>query len=247
MSKVQLNRRILIVGEGRETEYNYFVGFRKAFESKLEATATSVSVKRGKGGDARQIVKTAINELKKFKPDPKAGDRVFLLLDTEGAGRAAELPAAELLAKKNNIEIIYSSPAFEYWLLCHFQKPPRRHFKNCETVIVELNKQWSGVCKTQYDKADQDLFNRLKEFLSTACTQALEIDTHLTKTSQTAVKINPSTQVYELIAILIGAYSGDRCPIAGEWKLVADKTAVIKLQKGDPVPDHGDASAHWQL
>jgi hypothetical protein len=27
-----LKRRILIVGEGRETEYNYFVGFRNAFE-----------------------------------------------------------------------------------------------------------------------------------------------------------------------------------------------------------------------
>ena len=53
MNNPPLNRRVLIVGEGRETEYNYFVGFRNAFEAELKATATSMHVKRGKGGDGR--------------------------------------------------------------------------------------------------------------------------------------------------------------------------------------------------
>jgi hypothetical protein len=78
LNKLPLKRRVLIVGEGRETEYNYFVGFRNAFEEELRATATSVSVARGKGGDAHAIVKKAIYEAKKFSPDPKRGDRVFL-------------------------------------------------------------------------------------------------------------------------------------------------------------------------
>ena len=51
MRKFPSKRRILIVGEGRETEYNYFVGFRNAFENELEASATSISVKRGNGGE----------------------------------------------------------------------------------------------------------------------------------------------------------------------------------------------------
>lgn len=99
MSNFALKRRVLIVGEGRETEYNYFVGFRNAFERELEATATSVSVRRGNGGDARGIVENAIKEAKRFQPDRKRGDRVILLLDTEGAGRAPELPYAEKLAE----------------------------------------------------------------------------------------------------------------------------------------------------
>jgi len=159
LSKFSLNRRILIVGEGLETEYNYFVGLRNTFEEVLQATATSVSVKRGSGGDARGIVKNAIKELKKFQPDRKHGDRVFLLLDTEGPGtdpregRAPELPAAEALAAENGIEIVYSCPAFEYWLLCHFANPSRAHFANCAAVVASLDRQWSSVCKAAYDKA----------------------------------------------------------------------------------------------
>ena len=98
MNIFQIKRRVLIVGDGRETEYNYFVGFRNAFEVELNATGTSLSVARGKGGDARRIVKNAVSQARAFKPDRKRGDRVFLLLDTEGPGRAPELPGAEKLA-----------------------------------------------------------------------------------------------------------------------------------------------------
>jgi hypothetical protein len=66
LNKFAIKRRVLIVGEGRETEYNYFVGFRNALEEQLEAMATSVSVKRGKGGNAQNIVENAIKEAKKF-------------------------------------------------------------------------------------------------------------------------------------------------------------------------------------
>jgi RloB-like protein len=147
LKNLALKRRILIVGEGRETEYNYFVGFRNAFKHELDAMATSVSVARGKGGNARGIVENAIKEKKKFQPKGKQGDRVFLLLDTEGPGRSPgqgrtpELPAAEKLAAENGIEIVYSCPAIEYWLLCHFEKISRAVFKDCNTVVAELNKE----------------------------------------------------------------------------------------------------------
>ena len=247
VNKPRRKRRILIVGEGRETEYNYFVGLRTMFEAELEATATSVSVRRGKGGDARQIVNTAIAEAKKFDPDRKAGDLVFLLLDTEGAGRAPELPAAERLAQKNKIEIVYSSPAFEYWLLCHFLHVPRRHFEDCDAVIVELEKKWKNVRKNGYDKADPDVFDRVAQRLATACSEALLLDLHHIKTTGTAPKTNPSTQVYELVARLIGVKTDDRCPIQGVWRLVADPSVFVPLQKGDPIPDHEGSPAHWQL
>jgi hypothetical protein len=158
LSKLSLNRRILIVGEGRETEYNYFVGFRTAFEDFLKATATSVSVKRGRGGDACGIVRNAIKEAEKFEPDHKCGDRVFLLLDVEGTGnvpgrgRAPELPAAEKLAAENEIEIVYSAPSFEYWLLCHFAKASRGHFADCDAVISMLNKNGAMSAKMRITK-----------------------------------------------------------------------------------------------
>jgi len=249
LSNFALNRRVLIVGEGRETEYNYFVGFRNKFGKELRATATSVKVARGNGGDARGIVENAIKEAKKFQPNRRHGDRVFLLLDTEGAGRAPELPKAELLAKNNGIEIIYSCPAIEYWLLCHFVKIPRKYFKDCDAVIVELNKnkRWNSVCKAPYDKADQDIFDRLSNLLDIAHAQALEIDLHHCRMAGIALKKNPSTQLYELIATLIGVQTGTKCPIAGTWKLVDDASVTIRLNKGDSMPMHNGNAVRWQL
>jgi hypothetical protein len=247
LNKFALNRRVLIVGEGRETEYNYFVGFRKEFEAELEATATSVSVARGKGGNARGIVESAIKEAKKFQPTRNRGDRVFLLLDTEGPGRAPELPGADKLAEKNGIEIVYSCPAFEYWLLCHFERISRGYFKDCDTVIAALNKKWNSVCNTQYDKADQDIFDRLSDLLDVARAQALAIDLHYLGSEGAARCVNPSTQVYELIAILIGARTNERCPITGTWKLIGDASVTIQLDKGNIMSTHNNNAANWQL
>ena len=246
MKKFAFKRRVLIVGEGRETEYNYFVGFRNAFEEELEATATSVSVARGKGGDARSIVENAIHEAKKFEPDRNRGDRVFLLLDTEGPGRAPELPGADKLAEKNGIEIVYSCPAFEYWLLCHFQKISRGYFNDCDAVIAALDKRWKSVCNTRYDKADNDVFDRLSHLLVVARDQALAIDLHHAGSKGAARRVNPSTQVYELIAILIGARTGEKCPITGSWKLIGDARVAIQISKGKDMPTHSNNAVNWQ-
>lgn len=246
MSRSNPKRRILIVGEGRETEYNYFVGFRNAFESELEATTVSISVRRGRGGDARSIVKTAIDEARKFEPNRKRGDRVFLLLDTEGAGRAPELVAAEVLARQNDIEIVYSSPAFEYWILCHFANIPKGYFNDCSAVIAELNKHWKGVCKSEYDKADKDVFDRLSLRLHIARSQGLDIDLANIKIGNAAAKSNPSSQVYELIALLIGVRSNEKCPIGGDWKPLGG-TSIATFSKGDVLPDVNSEIVVWQF
>lgn len=246
MSRSNPKRRILIVGEGRETEYNYFVGYRNAFESELEAASVSITVRRGKGGDARSIVMTAIAEARKFEPNRKLGDHVYLLLDTEGAGRAPELHAAEVLAKQKDIEIVYSSPAFEYWLLCHFANIPRGYFNDCSAVITELNKHWKSVCKSEYDKADIGVFDRLSSRLQIARTQALEIDLANIRIGNIPAKSNPSSQVYELIARLIGVQSNERCPIGGNWKPLGE-TSISTFSKGDLLPQLNSEIVVWQL
>jgi hypothetical protein len=174
---------------------------------------------------------------------------VFLLLDTEGAGRAPELPEAEKLARDNGIEVIYSCPSFEYWLLCHFEKISRGYFKDCDAVITDLDKdkRWGGICVTPYNKADQDVFDRLSHLLDLARAQALEIDLHHLRSTGVVLRANPSTQAYELIAILIGARTGEKCPITGNWKLVGNASVATQLKKGDRMPSHNDNAAHWRL
>lgn len=62
-----------------------------------------------------------------------------------------------------------------------------------------------------------------------------------------AHRTNPSAQVYELIAILTGAHTGEKCPIAGTWELVGDPNVTTQLNKGDEMPLHNDSTAYWQL
>ena len=110
-----------------------------------------------------------------------------------------------------------------------------------------MNKKWKQVCNTLYNKADKDVFERLSDNLESARTQALEIDLHHLTSVESVLRVNPSTQVYELVAILIGARSGERCPIRGEWKLVADPTVAIRLEKGEVIPNRGDQAANWRI
>lgn len=115
------------------------------------------------------------------------------------------MPDAEGLAQRNNIEIIYSSPALEYWFRRHFANCPRSHFADGAAVIGELDKHWNNVCKAAYNKADRDIFDRLSPLLNTAREQALRTDPqHIAQSGQYR-RINPSTQVYELIALLLGS------------------------------------------
>ena len=243
---IKQNRRILIVGEGRETEYNYIVGFRKYFEIELKAAAISITPKRGKGGNACAIVKSAINAARTFEPNYKRGDRVYLLLDTEGSGRESELPEALTLASRNNIHVVLSSPSIEYWLLCHFENVPRRYFSNCADVIDELNKKWTSVCKTVYDKSDKDLFDRLSPLLGLACDQALKKDLHTLKSQSVVFGVNPSSQIYELIAFLIGVRTGEKCPIACTWTAIGDDASKADFQKGILMPSCKNKRVTWQ-
>ncbi len=248
MKKAITNRRILIVGEGRETEYNDFVGFRNAMEDELEDTATSIQIARGKGGNADGIVRNAIKEAKKFKPDPGRGDRVFLVMDTEGPGRAPELPSAEKKARENRIDIVYSCPCFEFWILCHFEKPPGHYFNDCTRVICDLNKKWTRVSKSAYDKADKDIFERLHCSLELACEQALDRNLKHSRTpGSNASHPNPSTQIHELIALLIGVRGGQKCPVSGSWTTVSGPAQTTRTERGKTLPSSDGGSGRWRL
>ena len=247
MKSLKVKRRVLIVGEGLETEYNYFVDFRNAYADELEATATSIKVVRGKGGSARNIVENAINQTRLFQPNRSRGDRVFLLLDSEGPGRAPELPQAEKLAHGKQIHIVYSCPSIEYWFLCHFDSATRSYLKNCDMTIDELNKQWSTISKVGYNKSDEELFTKLADRLELAREQALAIDIHNIKTHGKSVCINPSTQLYELIAFLIGVRSTKRCPTGGVWTSIQNENTKIELDKGIRMPVFEGQEIVWKM
>jgi len=131
-------RTILIVGEGRETEPNYFHGL-KQLQSVRDRYA--VTIKRGGGGSRIQIVKEAVNRSR----DPgRRYDEAWCVFDTESLGSVdavKDYQDAIVLANQNDIVVGVSNPSFEVWLLAHFIRSSRQ-FLDGDAVIVELNKAW---------------------------------------------------------------------------------------------------------
>lgn len=82
MSRSNPKRRILIVGEGRETEYNYFVGFRNVFERELEAAAVSIGVQSNErcpiGGNWKPLGRTSISEFSKGDLLPQLNSEIVV-------------------------------------------------------------------------------------------------------------------------------------------------------------------------
>ena len=187
-------KRWLIVGEGRETEYNYFNAMR---EDDAVSERFDLVVKKGPGWDQETIVRYAVTLKDAAEKSKDPYHEHWCVLDVEGPGKSASLKKAITLAKQSNISLCLSNPAFEIWFLLHFERKAP-HYNDCAAVIVELNKHWSAVFKNPYDKSERQIFERLRTRMPNAIKNAewlLE-----TRHQQTNIPdCNPSTDVHRLV------------------------------------------------
>jgi hypothetical protein len=132
-------------------------------------------------------------------------DVALCVLDTESLENPQvkeDLEAARQEAASNNIILYLSNPAFEVWFLAHFRRTSRS-FRNCDAVIVELDKEWGKAFRQPYDKSDDKVYRRLAGRTQDAVTNAksvVEID-HKEKTDIT--DRNSSTDFYQLVERLL--------------------------------------------
>jgi hypothetical protein len=190
---------VLIVGEGQETEANYFDGLKRLDEVTARFTVT---VRRGHGFNPESVVQEAIEHKERSQRQGKEYDEVWCILDVEGPEKRESLDRAVTLARQNDIKLCLSNPAFEVWFLAHFVRTSRA-FKDCDAVIRELDKHWPQVSSAPYAKNDDRVFERLKDKLDNACKNARlvrETDHHDDNTAE----CNSSTEVYQLVEHLLG-------------------------------------------
>ena len=191
-------KTVLIVCEGEKTERYYLDRLKR---EETVSKAFTITVVPGKGGSRSQIVERTINQ----KAQRKETDVVLCVLDTESLETIQakeDLEAARQKAARNDITLYLSNPAFEVWLLAHFRRTSRS-FRNCEAVIVELDKEWSAAFRQPYDKSDDKAYQRLAGRTQDAVTNAknvVEID-HREKTDIT--DRNSSTDFYRLVEKLL--------------------------------------------
>lgn len=201
VQKRKLRKTILIVCEGEKTERNYLEGL-KGKETIKKAFA--ITVVGGKGGSRSQIIERAVNR-KKEEEQRKEIDVSLCVLDTESLETTQakqDLAAARQEAARNDIALYLSNPAFEVWFLAHFRRTSRS-FRNCDAVIVELDREWSAAFGQPYNKSDGRAYQRLAGRTQAAITNAkdvVEID-HREKAD--IVDRNSSTDFYQLVERLL--------------------------------------------
>lgn len=127
-------RTILIVCEGKQTEPNYFNALRNTLRRK------NIRVLIVPGGEnlvtPLYLVQHMEAERQKLDWDP-AQDEAWCVFDIEQVGTHPSLDQALGYARKHNFQLALSNPAFEYWLLLHFECTGRA-FTNAAEIIKSL-------------------------------------------------------------------------------------------------------------
>lgn len=189
---------ILIVCEGEKTERYYLDGLKRE-ETIREAFA--ITVVPGQGGSRSQIVERAINQ----KAERKEMDAVLCVFDTESLENPQvrkDLEAARQEARHNGITLYLSNPAFEVWFLAHFKRTSRS-FRNCDAVIVELDKKWIKSFGRPYDKSDEKVYQRLAERTQDAVNNAKDVVETDHREKPNIADRNSSTDFYQLVERLL--------------------------------------------
>jgi hypothetical protein len=193
--------RVLVIGQGRETEPNYFRGLR---QDPIVHQRFVVKVVPGKGETPLEAVRKAITisaAAKRIGKDEEY-DLVLCVLDVEPLGQNPQLAEARELAKQAGIRVALSNPAFEVWVLAHFTRTCRS-FADCDKVVEEIRKHWP-----EYAKNDENIFDRLRKRTVAAIENARQVREVDFKNVPDIVDCNSATEVYKVVGLLIGRGDG---------------------------------------
>lgn len=192
--------RILVVCQGAETEPNYFDGLKR---EQIVRDRFSVRIVSTKGGTALDVVEKARREADDATSRGKeyAFEEVWCLVDMEQPGHNPQLADACRLAEKAGFRVALSNPAFEVWILAHFERTARS-FLDCGQAIAYLNGHCRSAFGQDYDKTDRDIYRRLADRLRDALENAKWVrEMHFGDESD-ASRRNSSTEVYRLVESL---------------------------------------------
>jgi hypothetical protein len=187
---------VLIVCEGQRTEYHYFHQLKQ--EERVKKSFR-VTVKPGKGGSRQQVAQFAVERKEHANDDY---DAVWCVMDVEHPEGLGAMREALALLRRKEINAALSNPAFEVWLLAHFEKTGAV-FGDCDGVMRRLNKHWQQKFHAVYDKVDERIYHRLSSFTDQAITNAKWVREHH-HSGKDVIDGNSSTDVDLLVSKLRG-------------------------------------------
>ena len=185
--------KVLIATEGKnKTEKTYFSNFEDSKKS------YNVTYARGNNTDPLKLVKMLIKEIAELRLDLQDDDVAYCIFDTDvDSNKNTIIEEAIQLAKKNNINIITSSPCIELWFLLHYDYTTAN--MNNEEVIRRLKKYYPKY------KKNINIYPDIIEKIDLAINRAKKLEKYQINSKQRigTVEANPNTEVYKIVEYLM--------------------------------------------
>lgn len=184
-------KKILIAVEGKnKTEKNYFNNFENGNRS------YNITYARGNNTDPLNLVKMLIKEMKLMQLNDN--DLAYCVFDIDmDLNRNKLILEAISLAKKNNINVITSTPCIELWFLLHYAYTTA-NIDN-DSAIKRLKCYFP-----KYEK-NFNIFPHIIEYLPLALDRAKKLEKYQLSNKRKigTVEANPCTEIYKLVEVLL--------------------------------------------
>lgn len=196
----------LIVTEGTVAEPYYFTKLR----SLLDLSVVHIRVQPGISSDPRQVIETAAQAIKEHAKrakrnalqinEPAKFDHVFAVVDADVAVRQNHWNDVIQLARARKVQLAYSMPCLEYWLLLHLSYTTRTDLVDGDIAKRTLK----HATKTDYGKNADGIHATIDGLVSQwpEAVRRAEKVIQLHEKAGTPIPANPSTEVGRLVRAL---------------------------------------------
>jgi len=200
----RIKPKVFIICNGIETEYNYFSGLRSYLGREGNYLMDVKIVK----GDPIRVIKQILKGKLALKHFDKEIDEVFIVFDIDDFYTQNTEFLIENIknAIKAGINVIFSNPCFEYWLLLHLKETYST--LDAKKTIKLLENEYKKVFSTKYKKNLKEIYLKFLPYEDLAiarCKRFSSVDLDI----ESSIKINPSTRVHTLIKLLKNTKDGN--------------------------------------
>jgi len=176
---------LLIFCEGGKTEPNYIRAFIRDV-SEFDSGQVAVKVVPTKKNTPRELV------LEAARARMTDEDELWTVFDKNGYTKH---PQAFSLARDKGVNVAFSSMAFEFWILLHFEFTTRP-FSQADDLLSYLKKDARHL--PDYEKGDCGIYEQIKHATNLAADRAVKVRKHQHASSPFGAKVhelNPYTDV----------------------------------------------------
>lgn len=185
----EIEKRLLIFCEGAKDKSED--AYLRVFISKrnLPMNLVDIRVIATSKNTGKELVRLA----KSFRKKEYKNDSLWVVYDKDGYSKH---PQTFDEARTSNINIVFSSISFEFWILLHFEYTTRAFGKSEE--IIHYLKHQHGF---EYEKGMKDIFHRISDKLDTACLYAERVRSQQQNCNHYSdiYDLNPYTNMDKLI------------------------------------------------